>query len=244
MIQSVQSSSDRVLLFSGGLDSFCLWHLLHRPPCMYALLGHKYEARERQSIGVLQAEFGFKNLEVTFVDRLTLGDLEMDDAHIPLRNVYLTMLASHLSDTVILGSLRGEQSYDKDKTFERLTTKLVSRCEQSKFRVIRPAAKWTKAQLVREYLKRGGKEKWLGYTVSCYEPEGFCGKCQSCFRRWVAMSLNGIEEKYATKPYEKDFHEKAIQAMWKHGVRGALRTWPSNLDAWAALRRARNGIKT
>lgn len=218
-----------ILLFSGGLDSFCLWHLLGKPPCLYVKLGHRYQDVELAAIKLLQKVAG---VDVQFDDRLCLGDLEADDAHIPLRNLYLVMIASQYDAEVAIGALRGEYSTDKDGRFEKLSNALLSHCLGHKIRLLRPASRLTKTGLVREYLRRGGNPDWLRLTVSCYN-DGFCGQCQSCFRRWVAMTLNGIHEDYKSNP-------ALMAAEWrdglkKHGWLGIWRTWPSNLDAALAL---------
>ena len=45
-----RTTTNRALLFSGGLDSFILWHLLDYPTPVYVTLGHKYERRELATI--------------------------------------------------------------------------------------------------------------------------------------------------------------------------------------------------
>ena len=40
-----------------------------------------------------------------------------------------------------------------------------------------------------------------------------CGECNACFRRWVAMSLNGIEETYGTRPDQ--WAKKQLNLNWR-----------------------------
>jgi len=228
-----------VLLFSGGLDSLIYWHLLDKPPCIYVCLGHRYEGLELETIASLKTTC--PDLEVNVIKhRLHLGDIEREDAYIPLRNLLLVEAASlePSVNNIYLGALAGESSRDKSGRFFRDTKKLLSFLHRRPVGVFAPFRHLTKTQLVALYLQRGYLSELLKKTVSCYRQDGFCGECRSCFRRWVAMSNNGLIESYRHNP------QQFLVGNWKSWFSGllkiALTEWPAvlrnNHDAWRAMR--------
>ena len=50
-------------------------------------------------------------------DVLNLGQYERDDAIVPNRNAHLVLLASHYGEHIMLGSVSGDRSFDKDEKF-------------------------------------------------------------------------------------------------------------------------------
>lgn len=216
----------RVLLFSGGLDSLCLWFWLGKPLPYYAEIGHRYEERELETISRLEQVLP---LNVQRGGRLFLGDVEAADAHIPLRNQMLLEVGAldTGADEINLGALRGESSPDKSGIFFRRMTALLSSQMGKRVRVLAPARHLTKTALVRHTLARfPGVRPLLGLTRSCYAPdlpEGVvgCGACMACFRRWVALSLNGMEESYLSSPWEWDFLQRKNAGGWWRYMRQA-----------------------
>ena len=152
-----------VLLFSGGLDSFILWHLLGYPTPVYVTLGHKYEQQELATIERL-------GIDIVRLAGPQVGQLEQADGHIPQRNLLLatTAAAALQPDIIYLGAVRGETSRDKSGRFLGRTSRLLSFCEQP-VKVLAPARRWTKTQLVRRYLRRlPDGITYLLATRSCY----------------------------------------------------------------------------
>ena len=63
-----------------------------------------------------------------------------------------------------------------------------------------PFYEMTKGELIRWYLKQGLSKEELFATWTCYRGgQTPCARCGACFRRWIAFSLNGLEEPW----YEK-----------------------------------------
>jgi hypothetical protein len=57
------------------------------------------------------------------------------------------------------------------------------------FNLLTPFRDVSKAELVRRYLGRGGNMAALLRSVSCYaSTDKHCGRCSSCFKRWVALT--------------------------------------------------------
>lgn len=197
-----------VLLFSGGLDSYIAWHLLGGPDALYMALGHRYERAELSAIYRLESVT--PDLSVIRENRLTLGDLERPDGYIPLRNLLLVCAAAVLEidyRTIYIGALKGEASRDKSQRFLRDLSSMLTYLKQTDVRIVAPFQGMTKADLVGEFARRfPDRVTLLSNTFSCYTYKELrddyqgCGQCNACFRRWVAMTLNGITEKYETSP--------------------------------------------
>jgi len=244
----------RLLLFSGGLDSYIAWHLLDKPTPIYFRLGHRYQEAEMTTMDRLEAEN--PGLQVKRDDRLYLGDKELPDAHLPLRNALLltTAAAVYQPDIIYIGALRGESSRDKSRRFFRNTGKQLSFLLGQRLVVQAPFIGHTKTDLVKAFLKKypeGGDA--LRLTFSCYTytiPHSRfkgCGRCMACFRRWVALSLNGIDETYAQNPWE---WEQISALNWQAGLRAILKAdrqeWGNilvnNAQALRALRLQKHEI--
>jgi 7-cyano-7-deazaguanine synthase in queuosine biosynthesis len=161
----------------------------------------------------------------------------------------LTVAAVEFPDATefYLGALRGEGSRDKSNSFFRQTTQVLANAEGRSLRAYAPFIHLTKRGLVAEYLKRFPDDAYmLSWTRSCHFPDqlerGYigCGNCSACFRRWVAMTLNEIEEPYPRSPYQWainntqdkkrlfDLFVTRHPAEWLHIV-------VNNWEAWRAI---------
>lgn len=227
----------KTLLFSGGLDSFALWHLLGRPQAVYVKLGHAYQNNEIETINRLGM-----SRDVLFLDGPNVGATEQQDGHIPQRNLLLaaTVAAMLQPETIYIGALLGETSRDKSGRFLHDSSRLLSWLERP-VHVEAPSRRMTKTQLVRRLLDFDPcLLDGLRNTVSCYGTKsGRCGRCMSCFRRWVAMSNNGIKEQYDVEPWRN------VKVDARYLWRSPLVEWPgvlrNQVDAMRAMRRVQHG---
>src|SRR4051794_5568690 len=96
-----------VLLFSAGLDSFPAWHRLGKPPAMYFDLVHRYSRQELAAVNALAVRC---DIDVTISEELDLSAWEADNAIIPMRNVYLAMLAANYADTIWCVGVKGDRT--------------------------------------------------------------------------------------------------------------------------------------
>jgi len=198
----------KVLLYSGGMDSYIISKLEKFDTLLYIHTGSKYAD--------LEVEFLKKQgIEVEIDRRLDLSDVEMKSALVPLRNLFLAMIGTYYGDEIILGATAGDRSTDKDLEFAEKTSNLLSRIYSNSWwsegRDININLKykdWTKKQLVDEYLKLGyDLDDLVEKSMSCYTPvnEKQCGKCKPCVRKWLFMlPYKDTSYMYDTNP--RDFY--------------------------------------
>lgn len=234
----------RVLLFSGGMDSLVAWHQLGQPQRVYVRIGAPYEARELESIG----RRGLKDGLLVLDAGRWLGKTANADGRVPLRNLTFALAAAaHTgADEVVLGALAGETSPDKSRRFARLASAAMTASEGRRIRLALPFRGTTKTQLVALGLRSVGPVA-LASAPSCYAsvlPKGVagCGTCSSCLRRWVAMTLNGLEERYMADPTAQA-RLSPTGAWWGYMARTPVRDWVGvarcNAELLLALRRHR-----
>jgi len=219
----------RALLFSGGLDSVMAWHLLDHPQAIYVKLGHKYQDRELATIERL-------GISTIVIDGPQVGYLEERDGHIPHRNLLLISTVAALGyDTIYIGALAGEASPDKQPRFYRALERALWASEQGPVKIVAPLQRWTKSEALRRtLLAHPGARDLLLASRSCYgESDEPCGRCQACFRRWVALKLNDLPA--GPKPSIPPGSARLL-------VRAGIRSWPAiarnNLDALRAILRS------
>lgn len=229
-----------VLLFSGGLDSLCAWHLLGRPVAVYVTLGHPYQADELHAMGRLAEQRPALRLHA--VPGPDLGALQQPDGHLPHRNLILAAVAAAhcpTADRVALGALLGEASPDKSRRFLRAASRVLSVSEVRRVRVTAPFRHLTKTGLLRAYLRAGGDPQLVALTRSCYEagdtPYG-CGRCQACFRRWVALYRCGLDA--GPRPALTVDRGDVLRHWRRAGLRATPGLVVNNAGALLALRRA------
>lgn len=236
----------RVVLFSGGMDSLAAWRLYAPDASLcYVRIGAPYEGRELRSI----LDRGFAG-DVQIVQASeTLGEAADKAGRVPLRNLLfaVTAAADFEADEVVLGALAGETSPDKSRRFAAAASAAMSASEGRRIRLTLPFRRMTKAQLVAAFLRAHPRmgAAMLRACPSCYAerlPDGAvgCGRCMSCLRRWVAMSLNGIEERYAERPWTGDWLHRDRDSWLGYLRRTPARDWPGVARAnWELLRALR-----
>lgn len=181
-----------ILCFSGGLDSFVAYHYLNKPKTIYFDLGHRYVGNEVKVVRKL--------LPNTIIETgLNLSRWEARDANIPMRNLFLSAYAALYDPEVVLVVQKGEMDIpDRSPTFFNMMTFNISFLTGKNCVVSTPFYDMTKTQMVAWYIKEGCNVRKLLETRSCYGVKDLpCGECSACFRRWVALTNNGISEVYA-----------------------------------------------
>lgn len=210
------------LLFSGGLDSVCVYKLLEQEGVkvqgLYIPHDLRYGYLEDSSITHFTEFFDIDIVKFPTVQNFQ--QFARPDGFIPLRNLLLCTLAGMAgAKKIYLGAVAGEYTLDKSDIFFQNTESLFSYLLSDSIHIEAPYASFTKTELVKKALESGAvSEELLKLTWSCYDPtpdfdEGGgkmlpCGECMACIRRWLAMVDNGIHEKYASSPREA-FRQKA-----------------------------------
>lgn len=188
-------SSDSVVLFSGGMDSLIAWEYLGRPDRLYVKMNHKYQDEELRQIRELSLPG-----KLIVADLSELGKYEKDDAEIPLRNLYLSMIAVNLGYVDIWLSIQKDEMSIPDRTisFMNKASDLLSVLRGSIVHVRTPFEFMDKVDMVTWYIDKGKDIDVLKNTWACYFPVNGkpCGGCGACFRRYVAFKENGLDPGY------------------------------------------------
>src|SRR5574340_966486 len=199
-----------ILLFSGGIDSFIAYHYLQKPRTLYFNLGTPYSEK---ALRVVQ-----KLIPETIIDNsLNLGDRQIGDkAYIPFRNLILACMAYKYDDRIIIAGVKDDMVSDKNEVAFGLFSLLLSQLENKSVKVVSPFWDMTKEDCVRWYLKQGGSIQSLLDTISCYSDENtnYCGKCPSCFRKWCALSINGIHPPFFNRKLMLEYYNQAKAGLY------------------------------
>jgi 7-cyano-7-deazaguanine synthase in queuosine biosynthesis len=209
------------IMYSGGLDSYIAYHVAksgkYTPQLIHVDLGHPYAGKEKKAmdeIGLPYTSINASELYPAISHRIT-------NHIIPSRNVLFAVVGSMFNSRVWICALDGEQygkENDKSVAFFNDISALLSftnnffqkrtivespflRAHQSKVEVVNWAVRNLKAVELRQMLS----------TNSCYSSEeGHCGKCLTCYKRYVALRLNGFKENvlvalFKSHPLESDY---------------------------------------
>jgi 7-cyano-7-deazaguanine synthase in queuosine biosynthesis len=247
------------VLFSGGVDSLihARWAQAEFGACavraVYYDAGQPYAARESAAAAAL-----CERLRMPFsVDRsMRLQDPDGPESSlVPFRNAFflLAAAADPACTGVVFGMLRGESPPDKNPRFVRRMQRLIaSQCvrdyyhpETRPVRIHVPFSWSSKTQMMRWHIRRYGTDL-LALSVACHY-DGGCGRCWSCFNRWLAWRECGLPDELYAEPPAEWLLEK-LREMWagRHGGSGSgwwrgvsVRSVPSRadwlLEAWRHL---------
>jgi 7-cyano-7-deazaguanine synthase in queuosine biosynthesis len=223
------------VLISGGVDSFIGWVRMGYPEALYVVINHKYKQLELEALDKLSlAVPDFRNRLTMSHEIAKIGEWEKPDAEIPARNLLLAIVAAQKGfSTIGLVCQQDERSIpDRSIMFFEQTNSLLSSLFNRNIELTAVFPQSDKTDMIEWYLQAGETEysrdqkvDWLKKTVACYTPVYKrnaellqCGKCPACFRRAVAFSLNGIEEKYDsdvwTSDVAKEYQHRALNSYY------------------------------
>lgn len=187
-----------VVLYSGGMDSHIAWYYLGKPDAIYISHGCRYEWKQLKAVKTIKKVEDTDRIKV--VDGiLNLSSFEEPDASIPLRNAYFVMIAATLGyDNIYLIVQKGETSIpDRTPKFLKQMSEILSQQFSREIKVDSPFLNMTKQDMVKWYLDNGGNVKSLLLTTACFHPIfDACGNCKACFRRWIALRYNDLDDVY------------------------------------------------
>ena len=181
----------KVLLYSGGMDSWLIDKLWKPDIKIYINIDGEYS----------KAEIARLPKDVQVVDFNLLGNVELPNKYIPMRNLYFLMIASHYGDEICLGATAGDGGKDKSLYFLENAEKIISDLWQDKkiykqIKINKDFVKLSKGELVKKYLENGGSlEEIKNNTFSCYTPCGDkeCYNCYPCFRKFAILYALGAD---------------------------------------------------
>ena len=205
-----------VVLYSGGLDSFVLYHYAKSKghDVMAVYYAHGAEAEEAEIAAL--PDF----VDVRKIDWLNVYDnavtreefKEYGRCYIPGRNMVFAVNAAcqYLPDEIWMGSLVDElEGRDRSREFIRRTNYLLEYVlgglgVKPTVEVPFADAGWYKSDMIRWALDNGITEEELNRTVSCWYAKDNkpCGKCFQCLRRYYLFKNAGLNPGY--NPLEDD----------------------------------------
>lgn len=183
----------KVLLYSGGMDSWLINKIWNPDVLLYVDMCTKYSKAEIERLP-----------KDVIIERLDLSKWERPDAIIPLRNLYLIMIATNYGDEICLGATAGDRVLDKSFEFAEKASDLLSFLyskqhwtEGRNIKVNLDFKNLTKKELLVKYLEQGGNiAEAANNSFSCYSPTPAgkeCWQCKPCFRKYVSFKVLGYD---------------------------------------------------
>lgn len=209
------------ILYSGGLDSFILYHMAKAQYPKADVVCVFYDHGQDSVTAEIAALPDF--VHVRKVDWLNVqnnaqrkeSDPFAGPIYIPGRNlVFSTLVAcQELPDEIWMGTMFDEDNEgatDKNETFRRLTGRVLQyvlspfQPEGVKIRFPFVEQQMTKSVAINWAINNEVTEEELKSTTSCWHNKTGtqCGKCKQCLKRWLAMRTNGIYEDFEVDPIE------------------------------------------
>lgn len=217
----------KVLLFSGGLDSFCLNYLIKPDIRVYIDVGTEDGKKEIENV----KKMPFK----THIINFDLSEFELDNKIIPFRNAFFVLLAAQYGNEIYLGATAGDTTKDKDYVFKAQMESFLNYFGLDKekvkllnypYEVRMPFKEMTKTEIVRKYVSNADYITNINnlreYSRSCYKGGDLeCGLCRNCIRKAIALVNNDISitDEFEHDPFKsitKEFHMKQL----KRGMEG------------------------
>lgn len=214
-----QLKQRNVICYGAGTDSTIAAYLTEDPLLLWCNYGQEY-AHKEEKVCEHMVKQGFDLI------KLKINTIVPQGYIFPARNLLLSAYATLYGNNItIAGTWRGEgaqSANDKCPYFYENVSRLFTRFYQDKVTVDSPFSNDTRTDTFRKLIKLKGiniATKIIQKTSTCYSPKhNFCGECNSCYKRYIAEKLVGIEQKYKINPFETDyFWDKAIYKELSYG---------------------------
>lgn len=186
----------KILLYSGGVDSWLINQIWKPDIKLYVNLGTSDSEEE-------MALFK-KNNENVNVINFNLSEWELSNKIIPLRNLYLLMLACNFSlfedVEICLGATVGDRNHDKTLEFFNKSEDLLNYIYSEKAdyhpnRKIKLNTSFknkSKTDLLKMYLKQGGDiNKAYNETHGAYKENMSLWQLKKFYKKFMCFKLNG-----------------------------------------------------
>lgn len=197
----------KVLLYSGGLDSWLIDKIWKPDLKLYVNMGTRYS-----DIEMSRLPSDVKVVDFTFLNQFSLAN-----DIIPLRNLYLYAIAANVTGfddvEICLGALDGDRINDKTEKFADKLNCLMQylyETQQSQphkaIKILMPFKQYSKREMIEMYINQGGtyKEAYFS-TFSCYRPvdNKECFGCKACFRKAIPFIVSGASDVFTSKQKTK-----------------------------------------
>lgn len=197
----------KVLLYSGGTDSWLINKLWKPDKKIYINIHGKYSKEEIKRLP--------KDVEI--IDFPFLGTIEQTNSIVPLRNLYFLMIASNYGDEVCLGATKGDRGgKDKRPLFFKMAEHIINYClngnsygSSGKIKICSDFYNKSKNDLLEQYLKNGGTiEEFIDESFTCYNPvdDKPCNRCKPCIRKFLLGEYHNYK-------YSKEQENNAIDYL-------------------------------
>ena len=199
----------KILLYSGGVDSWLINQIWKPDIKLYVDLGTTYGKEEIK----LFKKYG-EDVKIISFD---LSEWELPNKIIPLRNLYLIMFACNYTYDedveICLGATVGDRNYDKNLPFLKKVEYLLNYMYSpedtaifnKKIKINTDFKSKSKTDLLKLYLGNGGDiNTAYNETYGEFKEEMTNWECKKFYRKYVCFKLNGYEfdEKVDKKMYE------------------------------------------
>ena len=201
---------ETVLLYSSGLDAYCLYELIEPAKCLFIDPGTEEAEAEK-----ILAQRMLADDEYYHIDFPLIAQNEQEDHDVAFRNTLFVLLAGFYGRDVVVGathgdvwlpSLPGDSTRGWARDVEQLMNEYHPR--ERGWRVRIPADNYTKAELVEAVLEQTDTEPEdiVQNSRSCHDVPtddlvSQCGDCYGCARRFMAIVLGmyrvGYDVEYA-----------------------------------------------
>lgn len=214
------------LLYSGGLDAYCIRQLMDPETLVFCDPGTSEASQELLLVDDTVDEFEYVNLSF-------LQKFERDDKVIPLRNTFFAMAGALFDDEVLFGATRGDgvDTNDTTRAWASATEAALNSYAnpEREYEVRLPYKQYTKAELVKEVISETDTTYFdiLEESKSCHygTVECGCGECFGCLRRYVALAANNMAidvllDYFDEDPVESVFKERKEEVATNFYRRG------------------------
>jgi len=214
-----------VLLFSGGMDSFCLLKKQPYDKILFFMTGTKDNICELRQVYQMQRDKIIDPKKLVVVN-LPLLTWELPNKIIPHRNTIMCLVASNYGSDIYIGATKGDTTKDKDYVFKSQVESIMNYFGQDSqkvpsvgypYRILMPLKNMTKTEILNEYIANGNSiPNLLKYSRSCYlNDDSECGTCRSCLRKAVAFKNNDIDYSgiFRVDPLSRKLSEAEIAKM-------------------------------
>lgn len=186
------AENNRILLFSGGLDSVILKQMFDfgQNECLFVKMNTPENRLEEAYIDKF-----FPGVHKAY---LPLSQYSLPNNIIPFRNNMLALIGAQYSNNIYFAFTSGDTTKDKDYVFKAQMEGMLNYFAtspdkvhyQAPYTIHIPFKPFSKTELLSNYMDKFGfrnTKSILLLSRSCYSGDNKeCGKCRSCLRKYVA----------------------------------------------------------